>query len=135
MAVTTAWFEFDGRRSLEPVHVWLRWHRTGWCVAQTTGAGDLALSKQAPYESYDLQKNGRVVVQPGGGPASLMEAVGARLVSARKLWQEPPGMFMGRLLEFESVTIGIANLGDELVVGAWPHADWPQWGVSGEGSA
>src|SRR5690349_17544720 len=86
--VTTAWFEFEERRSLEPVHVWLRWHGTGWCMAHTTGADDLALSQQAPYESYDMAENGRVVVEPGGGPASLVAAVGGRLGYAQRLWQQ-----------------------------------------------
>ena len=82
-----------------------------------------------------MAENRRVVVEPGGGPASLVAAVGGRLGYAQRLWQQPPGVFVGRLLQFESVAIGIANLGDELVVKEWPDADWQQWGVSGEGSA
>jgi hypothetical protein len=107
-------------------------------MAQTSGTGDLTLSDQAPYESYDMGKHGRVIVEPGG-PSPLDEPLGARLTHARRLWQEPPGQFVGTLLGFDSVQIGIANLGDELVIEVWPHADWHQWGVSlpvgGHGSA
>ncbi len=126
--VTTAWFDSDGRNSRQPIHVWLRWHEAGWCMAHTSGAGHLNLAHRPPYESYDMGKNGRVVVEPGG-PSSLDQALGARLAHVQQLWQQPPGQFVGTLLGFDNVTIGIANLGDELVVRAWPHADWQQWDV------
>lgn len=107
-------------------------------MAQTSGTGELTLSWQEPYESYDMGKSGRVVVEPGG-PSPLDQALGERLAHAQQLWQEPPGHYTGTLLGFDNVTIGLANLGDELVIEAWPHADWHQWGVSlpvsGDGSA
>lgn len=108
----SSWHVFDGVRDEEPMHVWLRWREAGWCQLQP-GSGDLGISWENPYASYDVGEYGRVVDQPGG-QAVLAGAVGTRLTRTGPLWMEPPGYFCGHLFDFGGSLIATANLGDEL---------------------
>lgn len=121
LAVTSAVHEFDGRRSEEPVHLWLHLDGLGAVQCHTAGSGALLLHAEEPYTAYDMQEHGRVFVVDGGPPA-LAAQVGERIESASRLWQDPPGMTVGVSLAFPTGAVGVANLSDSLVVGAWPEA-------------
>ncbi|MDQ1619475.1 MAG: hypothetical protein QOE19_2044, partial [Actinomycetota bacterium] len=40
-----------------------------------------------------------------------------------------PGMEVGMVLHFQGGSVGVANLGDEIVVGPWPGDTWMQHNV------
>lgn len=123
--VSSSWHELEGRRTEEPVHVWL-------CLA---GLGNLRLStlngliitSVDVHEPYDMGVYGRVLVDRSG-PGALIERVGERVEGVSRLEQSPPGSSVGMVLHFQRGSVGIADLGDELVVATWP-GDWARLNV------
>jgi hypothetical protein len=89
----------------------------------------LVITRDDVSAPYDLGEHGRVVVEPSG-PAPLMERVGEPIEAVSRLEQFPPGASVGVLLDFPGGSVGLADLGDELVVASWPADVWPRLGVS-----
>ena len=128
VALTAAVHEFDGQRNDEPVHLWLHLDGLGAVQCHTSGSGALVLHAQEPYPAYDMQEYGRVLVVNAGPPA-LAVHLSERMESTTRLWQEPPGMTVGVALAFPAGAVGVANLGDSLVIATWPGV-FPGMGVS-----
>jgi hypothetical protein len=126
-AVSSSWHELEGHRSKEPVHLWLSVDGLGTLRLHTLDG--LVITRDAVSAPYDLGEHGRVVVEPSG-PAPLMERVGEPIEAVSRLEQFPPGASVGVLLDFPGGSVGIADLGDELVVASWPADVWPRLGVS-----
>ena len=59
-----------------------------------------------------------------------MKHVGERVDAVSRLDQRPPGVEVGLALHFQEGSVGVADLGDELVVAPWPDVDWERWNVS-----
>lgn len=126
--VSSSWHEFEGRRSAEPVHVWL--HLDGLGTLRLHTLNGLVISPDAVHEPYEMGEHGRILVEPSG-PSPLIEHVGERIEAVSRLAQTtPPGTAAGLVLDFQGGSVGIADLGDELVVAPWPAADWKRWNVS-----
>ena len=106
------------------VHVWLSVERLGTLRLHTPGDGSLEIAAGEPYEPYDMQESGSVAL--GEGPEALVERVGQRIEDVSRLQQAPPGMQVGLVLHFQDGSVGVANLGDELVIGRWPAYMWTQ---------
>jgi hypothetical protein len=106
----------------------MRWEYQGWCQLHTSGSGELELTWAEPYESYDMGRYGRVVVE-AAGLAVAVDACGRRLSSVSRLWEEPPGHSVGVVLDFEGYALAAANLGDELCFAVWPDQDWRRQGI------
>jgi hypothetical protein len=122
LGVTASWHEQEGARSSEPVHVWISVERVGTVRLHTPGDGTLEIAVGDPYDPYDMQECGGVSV--GEGPDALVERVGQRIEDVSRLRQDPPGMEVGIVLHFREGPVGIANLGDELVIDRWPGDTW-----------
>lgn len=127
VSVSSAWHEFEGQRGAVPVHIWLSVDGLGTLQLHTLNG--LVISTDSPYEPYEMVEHGRVLVEPSG-PAVLLERVGERIEAVSRLTQSPPGMTVGLLLAFRAGSVGLADLGDELIVAAWPAEEWRRWNVS-----
>ncbi|WP_157537513.1 hypothetical protein [Nocardioides sp. Root190] len=125
--MSSSWHEFEGSRSPEPVHLWLFVDGLGSLRFHTRDG--LVITRDGPHVAYDMGEHGRVVVEPSG-PQALLERVGERIRSVARLHASPPGMTAGVLLEFSGGSVGIADVGDELVVASWPDETWSSRDVS-----
>ena len=125
--VSSSWHEFEGRRSAEPVHVWLRLDGLGTLRLHTLNG--LVMTPDGVDEPYDMGEHGRLLVNESG-PSALIERVGERVDGVSRLVQYPPGASVGMVLHFQRGSVGIADLGDELVVATWPADDWARRNVS-----
>ena len=125
--VSSSWHEFEGHRSAAPVHVWL--HFDGGGTVRLHTLNGLALSQEAVHGSYEMGEYGRILVEPSG-PLPLAKHVGERIEAVSRMSQTPPGTTAGVVLAFQGGSVGVADLGDELVVAPWPAADWSRWNVS-----
>ena len=76
-----------------------------------------------------MGEHGRIVLERRA-PTALSNRVGERIESVSRLFQDPPGAIVGMLLNFRDHSVGIADLGDELVVAEWSAVDWSRCGVS-----
>jgi hypothetical protein len=121
LGVTASLHEHEGTVSQDPVHVWLCLETSGYIQCHTAGSGNLALLAQEPYAPYDMEEHGRVLLVENQPPA-LAAHTGEVIEAATALHQGPAGMDVGVLLTFESGSVAVANLGDELMVGDWPQA-------------
>ena len=65
-----------------------------------------------------------------GTPELLGAKVGQTIHATSGLWQEPPGDEVGFILHLSDADVGVANLGDDLVIESWPSDTWTKWGVS-----
>lgn len=125
--LAAAWHESEGERSPEPVHLWLYLSELGAVELHTLNG--LVISASPVSEAYDMAEHGRVVLDQTG-PAALSGRVGERILSISELTQSPPEVKVGVVLHMEGAAVGIADLGDELVVAEWPSAGWSAQGVS-----
>jgi hypothetical protein len=125
--VTSSWHEFEGKRSTAPGHVWLSLEELGTLRLRTLNG--LMITVDEVDTSVDMGEYGRIVVERDV-PTALSSRLGERIESVSRLFQQPPGATVGMLLHFRHHSVGIADLGDELVVAKWPAADWSSWGVS-----
>jgi hypothetical protein len=123
-SVTASWHEYDGRRSGEPMHLWLDVDPGGWVQAHCAGDGSLLLTGQAPYGSYDMARYGTVVVDPAGVAAAVTGLLGQRIRGVEPLIDQQTGVPLGIVLAFDTAAIGVANVADELLVAAWPSSTW-----------
>lgn len=125
--VSSSRHEFEGHRSAEPIHIWLNLDGLGTLRLHTLNG--LVISPDAVHESYEMGEHGPILVAPSG-PSPLIEHVGERINAVSRLDQTPPGTTAGLVLQFQGGSVGIADLGDQLVVAPWPAADWKRWNVS-----
>jgi hypothetical protein len=125
--VTGSWHEFEGKRSTEPVNVWLSLEELGTLRLHTLNG--LVITLDEVDASVDIGEYGRIVEQRGV-PTALSSRLGERIESVSRLFQQPLGTTVGMLLHFPHHSVGIADLGDELVVAEWSAPDWSRWGVS-----
>jgi hypothetical protein len=125
--VSSSWHEFEGSRSAEPVHVWLRLDGLGTLRLHTLNG--LVITPDDVGEPYDMGEHGRLLVEESG-PSALIERVGERVEGVSRLDQAPPGASVGMVLHFQRASVGIADLGDDLVVATWPADDWARRNVS-----
>lgn len=88
----------------------------------------LQVVAEVPYASYDMGEYGTVVVEYGA-PRALADRIGSRIRAVSRLRQDPPGTPVGLLLDFEDGPVGLADLGDALIIDDWPGR-WAQWNVS-----
>ena len=126
-AVSSSWHEFEGVRSAEPTHLWLSLDGLGTLRLHTLNG--LVITLDDVDQPYDIGEHGRMLVE-SSGPTPLIEHVGERIEAVALLDQSPPGMTAGIVLKLQGGSVGIADLGDELVVAPWPADDWSQWNVS-----
>ena len=124
--LAASWHEFEGRRSSKPIHLWLYLSELGGVQLHTLNG--LVISTRPVHAAYDMAEHGRVVVERKG-PAVLSERVGERILQISDLAQAPPGAKVGVVLHMEGGAVGIADLGDELVVTEWPSRTWSAQGV------
>ncbi len=80
-------------------------------------------------QPYEMGEYGRLVVEESG-PTALMERIGERIETASRLDVTPPGAIVGMALDFEGGSVGIADLGDDLIVATWPGELWERFNVS-----
>ena len=125
--LAAAWHEFEGKRSPEPIHVWLYLSELG--AVQLHTLDGLVISEGPVYEAYDMAEHGRVVLEQTG-PAVLSGRIGERILNVSELAQSPPDMKVGVVLHMKGAAVGIAELGDELVFAEWPSTEWSVQGVS-----
>lgn len=125
--VTSSWHELDGRRSAEPVHVWLSVEELGTLRLHTLNG--LVITLDEVDDSVEMAEYGRIVVERGA-PTALNSRLGERIERVSRLVQQPPGATVGMLLHFRHHAVGIADLGDVLMVAEWSAADWSSWGLS-----
>ena len=129
VGVAASWHQHSGIRDSEPLHVWLTVQGQGTFRFHTSGDGSLDVSAGAPHEDYVMEPHGEVAVEPGT-PRPLGERVGQRIEAVSRLRQDPPGAEVGVVLHFDVGAVAVANLGDDLVVGAWPGDAWSSAGVA-----
>lgn len=127
VGVSSSWHEFEGRRSAEPVHVWLFLDGLGNLRLHTLNG--LVITADDVDEPYDMGEHGRLLVEESG-PTALMERVGERVEAVSRLDQSPPGATVGIVLHFQRGSVGIADLGDDLIVATWPADNWERRNVS-----
>jgi hypothetical protein len=128
--VSASWLTPMGRSRVPlPLFLWLTIEGVGTRKLHTPGSGGVAILNEPVPSSYDMAEYGRVVVE-SGSPQVLGARVGQRIEAVGRLWQEPPGEEAGFVLHFGDGSIAIANLADDLVVGAWPNDAWAEQGVS-----
>ncbi|WP_460629660.1 hypothetical protein [Intrasporangium mesophilum] len=125
--VSSSWHEFEGRRSAGPVHVWLRLDGVGALRLHTLNG--LVITPDDVDVPCAMGDYGRMLVE-SSGPTPLIERLGEPIEAVTRLDQSPPGMTVGVVLQFAGGSVGIADLGDELVVAPWPADDWSRWNVS-----
>ena len=125
--VSSSWHEIEGRRSAQPVHVWLSLDGLANLWLHTLNG--LVITPGDVYETYDMEEHGRILVGEAG-PTALIEHVGERVEAVSRLQQSPPGATVGIVLHFQRASVGIADLGDELIVATWPADDWERSNVS-----
>jgi len=111
------------------MHVWLIVEGQGTYRLHTSGDGSLDVSAGVPHEDYHMEPHGEVAVEPGT-PLPLGERVGQRIEGVSWLRQDPPGTEVGVVLHFAVGAVAVANLGDDLVVAAWPADAWSAAGVA-----
>ena len=125
--VSSSWHEFEGRRSAQPVHVWLS--LDGLANLRLHTLNGLVITPGDVDEPYDMEEYGRLLVEESG-PTALIERVGERVEAMSRLHQSPPGATVGIVLHFQRGSVGIADLGDDLIVAPWPADDWERSNVS-----
>ena len=126
--VVAAWHEYEGQRSPAPVHIWLCLSDLGAVRLHTLNG--LVITASPVYEPYDMAEYGQVVLDDRTAPLVLSGRVGERILSVSELAQSPPDARVGVVLYLDGAAVGIADLGDELVVAEWPSAEWSDQGVS-----
>ena len=129
LEVTSSWHEHHGKRSPDPVHLWLSVSQLGTLRLHTAGDGSLEIAVAQPYDPYDMKESGRVTVERIA-PESLRKWLGQRIGAVSTPRQDPPGMKVGLVLYFHHGSVGLANLGDEFVIHAWPATTWEHWDVA-----
>lgn len=127
IGVSSSWHEFEGRRSAEPVHLWLSFDGLG--TLRLHSLNGLMITSDDVYDPDDMGEHGRILVEQSG-PTSLVERVGEHVERVSRLDQAPPGASVGIVLHFPGGSVGIADLGDDLVVTTWPADSWAREGVS-----
>jgi len=122
-----------------------------WCIDQETGVAELLhvsvhahglgyvrfhahngvrLTLEQPEEPYAMPELHCTVEVESGTPAILAGLAGSRIRRVRTLLHQRPEFPIGWLIETDaSVRIAIADVGDDLAIGAWP--DPPRWRAAG----
>lgn len=95
------------------MHVWLSLEELGTLRLRTLNG--LVITVYEVDTSVDMGEYGRLVVERGATTA-LSSRLGERIESVSRLFQQPPGATVGMLLHFRHHSVGIADLGDDLVV-------------------
>ena len=76
-----------------------------------------------------MNEYGQIVVEATALPA-LRRWLGHRIDHVFLLHQDPPDATVGMVLHFHEGSVGIADLGDELIVDEWPGSKWERLGVT-----
>jgi hypothetical protein len=127
MSVSSSWHEYAGERSVNPVHVWITVSEIGTLQMHTLSG--LVITQEPEGTPVDMQEYGRIVVEPRT-PSALNQWVGQNIERVSRLRQTPPDVTVGMVLHFRHGSVGIADLGDELVAADWPAPDWALAGVA-----
>lgn len=122
-AVTEARHWFEGRREPDAeslLHAWLHFEHA--VPVGLHGRGEeLLLSKENPYQSYDMDEHGETRVGPPQQPDILSGFVGARLSDgAVILGHDGDTVSAGLVLRFDNRDLNIGFVGDEWVLGVGP---------------
>jgi hypothetical protein len=130
-SVVAAWLERDGHRIESPIHVWLALDSLGSIRLHTAGDGSLELSPGDPYANYEMDELGsRVVVEEASAESLLGRLLGSEIRVVNELRSDRHAEMLGLLLDSEVGSIGIANIGDDLIVLPWPSPEWDTWSIS-----
>jgi hypothetical protein len=124
--VRASWYvSGDGVRCL--IHVWL--DVSGLGLVRVHALNGTKLDLLAPHDPYDMPELGGTVEVVEGGPAPLAAIVGASIEAIRPLVAESGGFRTGFVVETQSGAVGIADIGDDLAIGAWPDPN--RWAAAG----
>ena len=129
VSVSSSWHEYAGERSADPVHVWITVSEIGTLQLHTMSG--LVITVEPEGTPVDMQEYGRIVMERNAPPA-LSRWVDQRIERVSRLRQSPPDAAVGMVLHFRDGSVGIADLGDELVIAGWPAPEWERWGVAVE---
>jgi len=125
--VTSSWFlSRTGVRAL--VHTWLTIEQLGNVRIHTQAGIQLNLSE--PYDPYEMADLGSRVDVEAGTPSLLQALVGQLITSIQRLIVTKYGYPSGMILTTDVGAVGVADVGDDLVIGPWPDVDlWVRLGM------
>lgn len=129
--VTASWHVFDRQRDTDVMHFWLHLEpELGPVRFHTPGAGSVQLTVEPPYEPYNLDEYGSVVVEPVSAGHLLASLAGRRIVNATTLVRaDDDREEAGLVLHLDSgAAVAVVNDVDELSVQQWPSATITAWG-------
>jgi len=130
VGVATSWHEHQGHRADYPLHVWLQIADLGSVQARCAGEGSLELRLADPYGAYEMPElDSKVVVETTSSGSPLISFIGQRIERVGVLRQVRTAV--GIVLEFRLGSIGLANIGDDLVALPSAASEWNEWSVEG----
>ncbi|MEY9877814.1 hypothetical protein ABH931_007338 [Streptacidiphilus sp. MAP12-33] len=116
LKVTTSWHHYP---EIEPslLHMWLHVDGLGPVRFHTPGSG-LSMELDEPHGPYDMDEFGHTTVEDDLPAFPMTRFVGQRILSAPEIRyrSEHLDFAIGVALRFESGTVRVLNLGDEIVV-------------------
>lgn len=115
--VNSSWHEFACKCSARPAHVWLTVSGVGTVRLHTLNG--LQILNEPVHSSHDMNEYGQIVAE-ATALAALRRWLGHRIDHVSLLHQGPPNATVGMVLHFHEGSVGIADLGDELIVDEWP---------------
>jgi hypothetical protein len=115
---------FDGERAAEPVFLWMTFDGLGLVQVSTPGDGSIGLFQGDRPESFDMERDGSVVVEDRPPSVALTELIGEPLRRVTGLNEATLGFPCGYVLSFPSSAMGLANIGDEIWCLPWPDDRW-----------
>ena len=120
--VTGSWFVNEiGVHEL--IHVWLNVKGVG--EVRIHALNGLRLDLSEPDTRYEIPELGAEVVVEAGTPAPLGAIVGQVIDGVRRLRVEGHEDGIGIVIDTGATAVAIADVGDDLTIGAWPDpARW-----------
>jgi hypothetical protein len=125
--VAGSWYVVDDTGVHDLIHAWLHFDEVGWVRLHTLSG--LKLIAGRPYADYRMEELRATVQVKPGTPAPLKSVVGGTVTGVAALLQGPEGFEVGWVVETSCGAVAIADIGDDLAIGAWP--DRQRWGPIG----
>ena len=121
-SVTGAWFIHGDTRAASPDPIWLEVEGLGHVRCGCGGSGTVSLGVSSPV-GFDMAEAGRVEIRRWTD-AVVTPLLGNPIEKVLSVVYEPHEAEVGFVLVTGEGAVAIANLGDELEVGAWPDSRW-----------
>jgi hypothetical protein len=122
--IAASWYVDAGSRHPQPTTVWLSVDALGWVALRTPGRGGIACSLEPPSGSYEMPElDGRIEVELDVAVTAFAQHLGEPIQRVTPTWWTHPSgarISAGFVVHYLKGAVAVVDIGDELLVDAWP---------------